>query len=133
MMEDSMEVYSLICALEETVFDKNTFLKIYQENIIDHHYYVYKIDNQCVGFISLHVKQTLHHNGTTGEIIELVVEKKYRSQHIGEQLLNYVENVAKELGLLEIDLSSNIKRTRAHSFYEKHGYVRNHYNLVKKL
>lgn len=133
--EDVEDVYHLICKLEEEVFDKEIFSKVYNENIenLNNYYYVYKIENTCVGFISLHSKQLLHHNGKTGEIVELVVDDTYRNQHIGQQLLNYVENIAKELGLLEIDLSSNIKRTRAHSFYEKHGYVRNHYNLVKKL
>lgn len=132
-LEDSNEVYQLICTLEQEVFHKDTFLKIYQENSVNHYYYVYKIDQKCVGFISLYIKQTLHHNGKTGEIIELVVDEKYRSQHIGEQLLQHIEHLANELGLLEIELSTNMKRIRAHSFYENHGYIKNHYNLVKKM
>lgn len=129
------DVYRLICLLENEEFDYTQFEKVYQENIANPntYYFVYKEDNQCVGFISLHSKQVLHHNGKTGEIIELIVDDRYRNQHIGEQLLNYVEHVARELKLSEIDLSSNMKRTRAHSFYEKHGYVKNHYNLVKIL
>lgn len=131
--KEEQDVYQLICTLEQEAFDKKTFSKIYQENITNNLYYVYKSNGKCVGFISLHIKQTLHHNGKTGEIIELVVDEAYRSQHIGEQLLQYVETVAKELQLLEIELSTNVKRTRAHSFYKRQGYINNHYNFIKKL
>lgn len=129
------EVYKLICLLENEEFDYKQFEQIYFENLNNPciYYYVYLQDIKCVGFISLYSKQLLHHNGKTGEIVELIVDDTYRNQHIGEQLLKYVENEAKKLKLLEIELSSNMKRTRAHSFYEKHGFIKNHYNLVKKL
>lgn len=133
--EDVEAVYRLICNLEEEVFDKIKFIEIYKQNIEnpDIQYYIYRKDNHCVGFISLYSKQLLHHNGKTGEIVELIIDDEYRNQRIGEMLLTHVENVAGELGLLEIEVSSNVKRTRAHSFYEKHGYIKNHYNLIKKI
>lgn len=63
----------------------------------------------------------------------MIVKEKYRNLHIGEQLLNYAEHKGKELQLEEISLSSGMKRKDAHRFYERHGYIKDHFCFEKKL
>lgn len=50
----------------------------------------------------------------------IAVLKEYRHLHIGSQILQALENKAKELGYHEVVLSAQV---RAKSFYEKNGYV----------
>lgn len=57
------------------------------------------------------------------EIGGLVVDERFRSQGIGEQLLARAEQWAREHGCDLIGLRSNVIRDRAHVFYERHGYA----------
>ncbi|MEG0367984.1 MAG: GNAT family N-acetyltransferase, partial [Coprobacillus sp.] len=73
------------------------------------------------------------HRGSTGEIVELIVLPEYRGLKVGHRLIEHVENVAKQLGLIEIDLSTSTYRKKAHRFYEAHGFVKDHYNYTKDI
>ena len=50
----------------------------------------------------------------------IAVLKEYRHLHIGSQILQLLENKARELGYHEVVLSAQV---RVKSFYEKNGYV----------
>ena len=82
--------------------------------------------------ILFYIHHYLHHNSNTGEIVELVVNPEYRNQKIGENLLKFIENLAREKSLEEIELSTSTYRKNAHRFYERNGYLMNHYNYTKK-
>jgi GNAT superfamily N-acetyltransferase len=64
-----------------------------------------------------------------------VVDGAARSRGIGAVLLEAVEARARERGCAEIRVQSNVLRERAHSFYERHGYlkVKAQYQLRKPL
>ncbi len=135
-LQDDLEaVYGLICELEQDQINKQRFEQLYLQQLQnpDIFYYVYRVDKNVVGFISLHVHHYLHHHRDTGEIVELVVLPSYRSMKIGEQLLKHVEQKARELDLEEIELSTSTYRKKAQHFYEAHGYVKDHYNYTKDL
>jgi len=53
-----------------------------------------------------------------------VVDEAARSRGIGAALLEAVESRARERGCAEIRVQSNVLRERAHSFYERNGYVK---------
>jgi GNAT superfamily N-acetyltransferase len=53
-----------------------------------------------------------------------VVDEAARSRGIGVVLLEAVEARARERGCAEIRVQSNVLRERAHSFYERNGYVK---------
>jgi GNAT superfamily N-acetyltransferase len=53
-----------------------------------------------------------------------VVDEAARSRGIGVVLLEAVEARARERGCTEIRVQSNVLRERAHSFYERNGYVK---------
>ncbi len=64
-----------------------------------------------------------------------VVDETVRSRGIGVALLEAVEARARERGCAEIRVQSNVLRERAHSFYERNGYVKvkAQYQLRKRL
>jgi len=129
------DVYALICELEQDWINKERFIQCYQESLENKnvYYYVYQHQQKIVGFISLYVHHYLHHHHDTGEIVEFVVSCDYRSMKIGDQLIRWIENKAKELNLEEIELSTSTYRKKAHRFYEAHGYEKNHYNYTKNI
>jgi GNAT superfamily N-acetyltransferase len=65
----------------------------------------------------------------------LIVDEEARSRGIGAALLEAVEARARERGCAEIRVQSNVLRERAHSFYERNGYVKvkAQYRLRKPL
>lgn len=134
-LQDMEDIYSLLCILENEQLNQKYFEEKYIQGLEDNnvYYYVFIENNKAVGFISLYIHNYLHHDQLTGEIVELVVNPNYRSQRIGHQLINYVESLAKQLHLEEIELSTSTYRKRAHHFYEVHGYIMNHYNYIKTL
>jgi GNAT superfamily N-acetyltransferase len=56
------------------------------------------------------------------EISGLVVSEEARSRGIGQVLLEAAEEWARGAGCAIISVRSNIRRKRAHGFYEKNGY-----------
>jgi GNAT superfamily N-acetyltransferase len=65
----------------------------------------------------------------------LIVDEAARSRGIGAVLLEAVEARARERGCAGIRVQSNVLRERAHSFYERNGYVKvkAQYQLRKPL
>jgi GNAT superfamily N-acetyltransferase len=71
-----------------------------------------------------------------GALLEgFVVDEAARSRGVGQKLLEAVESRARERGCAEIRVQSNVLRERAHSFYERNGYVKvkAQYQLRKSL
>ena len=134
-ISDLEDVYALICELEQDQINKPRFQQLYQQSLTDHniYLYIYKLENKVVGFISFYIHHYLHHHQDTGEIVELVVLPQYRNIKIGDNLISHVEELAKGLHLEEIEISTSTYRTRAHHFYEQHGYIKNRYNFTKRL
>jgi len=55
----------------------------------------------------------------------LIVSEKSRRQGVGKQLVNYIENNARDRNCYFVMLMSLVKRAEAHMFYEAIGYSRN--------
>lgn len=133
--EDRDEIYKLICELEQKQIDYHHFKDVYQNGLNNDNveWIVYRKDHKILGFISLSIHQYLHHHKDTGEIVELVVLPEYRGLKIGDCLINYIENLARDKGLEELELSTSTYREGAQRFYEAHGFCKDHYNMTKKL
>ena len=56
-----------------------------------------------------------------------------RSFKIGNQLIEKIEEIAKDKQLEQIELSTSTYRKDAHRFYERQGYEKLHYNYTKEL
>ena len=132
--KDKDEVFLLMDELERHTLDKKLFDEQYDKCMNNKNIYIYLYQDEDVkGCITLYIQNYLHHKKATGEIGELIVKEKYRNLHIGEKLLKYVEQKAKQLDLEEICLSSGMVRKDAHRFYERHGYIKDHYSFEKKF
>ena len=96
-LEDKEEIYNLICILENKEINKEHFDYVFENSLKDEDiiYLVYR-DEKIEGFLSFKIHHYLHHDRDTGEIVELVVLPKKRNLKIGKQLIEKIEEIAKE-------------------------------------
>ncbi|MCD7809888.1 MAG: GNAT family N-acetyltransferase [Erysipelotrichaceae bacterium] len=102
--------------IREEVFIKEQGFQIEFDDIDHHclHLVLYK-DNKPVGCARMYDEN--------GQMIlgRIAVLKTYRHLHLGTQILEILENKAKELGYHSVYLSAQV---RASDFYKKNGYIR---------
>lgn len=114
---DQGEVISLARAEEiHATFSRYPNYRLFVANDTDRH---------LVGSYALLVMHKLGHQGTPCAIVEdVVVSAPNRGQGIGRQMMEHALCLAREAGCYKLALSSNLKRTRAHAFYESLGFER---------
>lgn len=80
------------------------------------------IEGQIVSIIGWMPMTTLYY-GNYIWICDLVTDASFRSHGYGEILLDFIQDLSKEMGYGTVALSSGLGRTEAHRFYEeKMGY-----------
>ncbi len=90
--------------------------------------YVAVSNKAVVGTFALLIMDNLGHLGAPSAIIEdVAVDPVVQGQGIGKEMMGYAMQLAAENGCYKAVLSSNLKRERAHAFYESlefehHGY-----------
>jgi N-acetylglutamate synthase-like GNAT family acetyltransferase len=90
------------------------------------------IDRQVVGCITMHAMPMFHIEGKLGRITAFVVTSKVRSQGVGAMLLASAHRWFESAGCSKFELTSGDQRTRAHQFYESHGYRRGGQRLSRE-
>lgn len=133
--DDINVVYELICELEECQFDYEKFKLVYRSKLNNekNHYFVAIYDKMIVGFISIYIDYQLHHEDKVATIEELIINNKYRSMGIGKILVEHAVALAKKQQCEIIELTSNLKRLRAHQFYQNNGFIKSSYKLMRIL
>ncbi len=87
-------------------------------------------DNQIIATCHLTLMPSLTFIGSTRMQIEAVrVSEKLRGQKIGEWIINKAIEYAKSQGVKIIQLTTNIQRPRAKTFYEKLGFEATHVGM----
>jgi GNAT superfamily N-acetyltransferase len=81
-------------------------------------------DGGVIGAASGFVTPVLHRPGVTGRISVMVVAEAARGEGGGTRLLEAMEEALLARGATRLELTSNLRRTDAHAFYEKRGWVR---------
>ena len=133
--DDVTYIYDFLCDLEEQSLDTELFKTIFRKNLQnpDCHHLVAFQGQQCIGYISMHSQWLLHHCNKVGEIQELYVAPPYRGLGVGSALIQAIEQIAANEGVLHIEVTANQKRQRTHQFYENIGFTKTHYKFVKDL
>ena len=91
-------------------------------NSDSHEIYVAEIENEkVVGWIHVFGAIRLE-SSRFAELGGLIVSSEMRGRKIGEKLVDKAENWAKEKGYTKIRVRCQVKRERAHNFYEKENY-----------
>jgi GNAT superfamily N-acetyltransferase len=85
------------------------------------------------GVLVLHLLRPLHLAPGWALISALVVDEEARGQGWGAALLAAAEQMAREAGCGQIELSSSPHRERAHHFYQQQGYREQPTRFVKSL
>jgi GNAT superfamily N-acetyltransferase len=85
------------------------------------------------GMIGTQISYSYEHNNPGARIIALVVSEKMRGRGVGEALIAAAEKHLAQKNIQRVAVNTHFKRTRAHEFYEKLGYTKNGFRLVKEL
>jgi len=109
-----------------TRFDKIKNHKSYET-------FVAVYENKVIGFIGIFrgIAFNVDGNGEYLQVIALAVNSKFQNRGTGSKLLNAVDDYAKSNNIDTISLNSGFHREKAHTFYEKQGFVKKSYSFIK--
>jgi GNAT superfamily N-acetyltransferase len=80
------------------------------------------LDGQAIGYLAATYGFSLEFYGRGIVIDELFVAEAYRSQGIGRQAIEFVEDFARGQGLHSLTLDVDIANTRGQQFYQARGF-----------
>ena len=104
-----------VAAFEEIAADPNN------------HVYVADLDASVVGTFQLTFIRQLTYGGCLVAQVESVfVDPVVRSRGVGRAMLEFARAEAERRGALRLQLTSNVRRERAHVFYERLGFQATH-------
>jgi GNAT superfamily N-acetyltransferase len=89
--------------------------------------------DRLVGCIGWHVTQVVHRPKPVGRITLLVVAESGRGQGAGRLLVEAAEERLAARGCGFVEVTSNLKRSAAHRFYNHLGFDRTSYRFMKPL
>ena len=90
-------------------------------------------EGKVCGMIGTRISYSFEHNSPGGAIVALIVSEKMRGRGVGEALVKTAENDLAQKNIQRLAVYTHFRRTRAHEFYEKLGYEKNGFRLVKEL
>jgi GNAT superfamily N-acetyltransferase len=94
----------------------------------DHHLVVAVGGGRIVGSLHVMIFRHLGHGLHPAAIVEnVVVSASHRSRGIGELLIVEAARIARRRGCYKLSLTTNVKRARAHRFYERLGWCASHF------
>jgi GNAT superfamily N-acetyltransferase len=96
----------------------------------DYHVYVALDDRTIVGTFALLIMDNLGHMGTPSAIVEdVAVDPQRHGRGIGRTMMQHAMALSAARGCYKLTLSSNLKRGKAHAFYEAIGFERHGYSF----
>lgn len=87
--------------------------------------YIAVLNGKTVGTYSLAIMDNIAHLGKSSGLVEdVVVDETMRSMGIGKQMMKHALRICNTNNCYKMNLSSNLKRKKAHHFYQKLGFKR---------
>jgi GNAT superfamily N-acetyltransferase len=90
-------------------------------------------DGRLIGLASMHRMQLLSEDGPVAVLTSLVVDEHARGSGVGRALVEWMCAHARELGCARITLTTHLRRSDAHAFYEKLGFEFTGRRYVRRL
>ena len=130
---DSSSINKLLTQLGYPQQADNVVQAIKTYNKEGYHLLIGEIDGVVVGFASLHWFDMFHSRGKMGRITAICIDEGSRSQGIGAKLVLASEEFLKTKGCVKVEVTTNLKRTLTHEFYQKVGYSIDSKRFIKVL
>ena len=92
-----------------------------------------ELDARVIGCLTTSVMRVLHRPAPVGRISMMVVDEAHRGRGIGSQLVRAAEAALAEQGCYMVEVTSHVRRTQAHRFYETLGYAKTSVRLAREL
>lgn len=111
---------------------QRVFLK--QQQYPDYKVFVAEYNQQLVGTFALLIMENMAHMGTPSAVVEDVgVLPSVQGKGIGKLMMEFALNYAREKGCYKLSLSSNLRREKAHQFYESLGFQKHGFSFLMNL
>jgi len=94
---------------------------------------VAELGGAVAGCLSTSVMRVLHRPAPVGRISMMVVAEPLRGRGIGAELVRAAEQALAAQGCYMVEVTSHVRRTDAHRFYERLGYERTSVRLAREL
>jgi GNAT superfamily N-acetyltransferase len=88
---------------------------------------------EVIGMCGISAMVAVHRPAPVGRVSVMIVDESYRGRGVGALLMAEAEKRLAERGCKIIEVTSNMRRDRAHHFYEQLGYERTSYRFMTKL
>jgi GNAT superfamily N-acetyltransferase len=96
--------------------------------------YVAEDGSEIIGTFALAIMDNLAHMGASSGLIEdVTVKTVWQGKGIGTQMMKYAIEQCQQHGCYKVVLSSNLKREKAHLFYESLGFSKHGYSFLLEL
>jgi GNAT superfamily N-acetyltransferase len=96
----------------------------------DYAVYVAERGGVVVGTYALLVMDNIGHMGTPSAVVEdVAVAPELHGTGVGRALMQHALDVSRTKGCYKLVLSSNVKRPKAHAFYDALGFERHGYSF----
>ncbi|HXT18204.1 MAG TPA: GNAT family N-acetyltransferase [Gemmatimonadaceae bacterium] len=86
-----------------------------------------------VALATIHIRNTLNHNAPLAQLSLLVVEEAVRGTGVGRAIVDEAERWARDRGCMRMVVTTALRRTDAHAFYERIGYTHTGRRYAKDL
>lgn len=131
--EDSARLAGLIAQIEFDVDQPGVEERIAALAAAGEPVLVAERDGEILGLLDWHVMSTIHRPAPVGRIATMVVTEQWRGKGIGTALVAAAEQRMIARGCECLEVTSNLKLSRAHAFYERCGLQRSSFRFFKKL
>jgi GNAT superfamily N-acetyltransferase len=133
--KDKSDIQRMFAILAGTMISESDLINRldYIKNSTIDSLYVYELNNTAIGLLGFRIRENIEENSRYGEISAIVVDIDWQNHGIGKQLIDFAEQLSRDLNCKGTWLVSGFGREeKAHQFYKSLGYDSTGYRFVKR-